>query len=237
MDDYDHEMWKLIHLLYEAGPLTMAQLRSAGVPCYPDSIQFLVDDGVVTQVRDAYELSKPVRGLLRTFTIALGPTKNVKVRVDYPEAFVIMPFSEPWSDKVYTELFKPGIEEATINEKKDRYIAIRGDSIVRVGDLSTNVWQCIAQAGLIVADVSAWNPNVFYEIGLADALGKPKFLFKEENAQLPADFLLPADFRGVHYYTYNLNELPSACKKLKDDLSQWAKERDIQASGVKAILG
>ena len=50
---------------------------------------------------------------------------------------------------------------------------MRGDSIVRVGDLSTNVWKSITQAGVIVAEVSVPNPNVYYEIGLADAWESP----------------------------------------------------------------
>jgi hypothetical protein len=41
------------------------------------------------------------------------------------------------------------------------------------------------------------NPSVYYEIGLADALGKPVFLFKQANVPLPADF------SGIHYYEYD----------------------------------
>ncbi|MDQ6760945.1 MAG: nucleotide-binding protein, partial [Acidobacteriota bacterium] len=59
----------------------------------------------------------------------------------------------------------------------------------------------ITQAGVIVAEVSVPNPNLYYEIGLADALGKPVFLFKQASATLPADF------GGVHYYPYDINDL------------------------------
>ena len=38
--------------------------------------------------------------------------------------------------------------------------------------MSTNVWRSITQAGLIVAEVSVPNPNVYYEIGRPDALRK-----------------------------------------------------------------
>lgn len=202
-----HQEWKMIHLLYQYGRrtgsgdsrvLTEDELKSAGVYCDSDSRQILEDDEIVRRVGNAYELSKAARKIVSKFTLAKGPQTNVDVRVDYPEVFVVMPFGQPWSDAVFKDLFKPAIEAAN-------FVATRGDAIVRVGDLGTNVWRCITQAGVIVADVSAPNPNVYYELGLADALGKPIFLFKQIGTALPADI------GGVHFYsialpTYHLAE-------------------------------
>ena len=227
-----HQEWKMIHLLYRyarrtgAGDrrvLTEHELTSAGVHCDPDSRQLLEDAGVVTRIGSEYELSKPARKIVSTFTVAKGPKDSIDIRVDYPEVFVVMPFSEPWSDDVFTKMFKPGIKDA-------RFTVSRGDSIVRVGDLSTNVWQSITQAGLIVAEVSVPNPNVYYEIGLADALGKPIFLFKQESIKLPADF------GGIHYYTYDLNDLKAGRQKLAGELKEWADHKDHQPFGVKALV-
>ena len=227
-----HQEWKMLHLLYtyarrtgsgDRRVLTEQELTSAGVHCDPDSRQVLEDTGVVTRVGNEYELSKPARKILSTFTVAQGPKDSVDIRVDYPEVFVVMPFSQPWSDDVFNEMFKPGIEDAG-------FLVSRGDSIVRVGDLSTNVWVSITQAGLIVAEVSVPNPNVYYEIGLADALGKPVFLFKQESATLPADF------GGVHYYTYDPNDLTAGRRKLAEELKKWAEKKDHRPFGVKALV-
>ena len=227
-----HQEWKMIHLLYQyarrAGGssrrvLTEQELTNAGVHCDPDSRQVLEDAGVVERVGDAYELSQAARKIVSTFTLAKGPETNVDIRVDYPEAFVVMPFAQPWSDTVFTNLFKPGIEDA-------KFLASRGDAIVRVGDLGTNVWRSITQAGIVVAEVSVPNPNVYYELGLADALGKPIFLFKQ------AGVALPADIGGVHFYDYDLADLPAARKTLTAALEQWASERDHQFFGVKALV-
>ncbi len=227
-----HQEWKMIHLLYryahrsadgDRSVLTEDELTSAGVHCDPDSRQLLADAGVVTRIGNEFELSKPGRKILSTFTVAKGPKDDVDIRVDYPEVFVVMPFSEPWSDDVFTKMFKLGIEDA-------RFTVSRGDSIVRVGDLSTNVWQSITQAGLIVAEVSVPNPNVYYEIGLADALGKPIFLFKQENVNLPADF------SGVHYYPYDLSDLEAGRQMIAAELKKWADHEDHQPFGVKALV-
>ena len=227
-----HQEWKMIHLLYNCARrkdngdrriLTEQELTRAGVHCDPDSRSLLEDAGVVTRIGNEYELSKPARKIISTFTVAKIEKGNFDIRVDYPEVFVVMPFSESWSDDVFMKMFKPGIKDAGFEPK-------RGDSIVRVGDLNTNIWKRITQAGLIVAEVSVPNPNVYYEIGLADALGKPVFLFKQESVKLPADF------GGVHYYTYNLNNLAAGRQQLTDELSEWANEKEHQHFGVKALV-
>lgn len=65
-----------------------------------------------TRIGNEFELSKPARKIVSTFTVAKGPKDSVDIRVDYPEVFVVMPFSEPWSDDVFTKMFKLGIEDA-----------------------------------------------------------------------------------------------------------------------------
>jgi len=103
------------------------------------------------------------------------------MRVDYPEAFVIMPFSEPWSDRLYSDMIEPAVKAAGLD-------CVRGDTAVRVGDLARNIWDAIMRAGVVIAEVSVPNPNVFYELGLAHALGKDRFILKHGTAKLPADF-------------------------------------------------
>ena len=155
--------------------------------------------------------------------MAKGPEVNVDIRVDYPEVFVVMPFGQPWSDRVFNDLFKPAIEAA-------KFIVSRGDTVVRVGDLGTNVWRSITQAGIVVSDVTVPNPNVYYELGLADALGKPTFLFKQAGASLPADV------SGVHYYEYALDNLLAARETLTRALVDWADMKDHKFFGVKALV-
>lgn len=80
--------------------------------CDPDSRQALEDAGVVTRIGNEYELSKPARKILSTFTVAQGPRDSIDIGVDYPEVFVVMPFSQPCSDDVFSKMFKSGIEDA-----------------------------------------------------------------------------------------------------------------------------
>ena len=80
-----------------------------------------------------------------------------------------------------------------------------------------------------MADVSVPNPNVYYEIGLATALGKPVFVFKQRGVQLPADF------GGIHYSEYDLVALAAGPQDVTTALTTWAKQKDHQPFGVKNL--
>jgi hypothetical protein len=205
------------------GPtINIQDLVQAGVHYDSDTIYPLEQAGIVRRAGYEYGLTDVTREMLRRFTVAEGPETRLDFRVDYPQAFVVMPFSQPWSNDVYNQFFKPGIENANFS-------SIRGDAIVRFGDLSKNVWNSITQAGVVVAEVSVPNPNVYYELGLAEALGKPTFLFKQK------DVSLPADFGGAHYYEYDLKDLSNARQLLTDELVKLANEADRRFFGVKAL--
>jgi hypothetical protein len=227
----EHQEWKMIHLLYRCSHassdgkrrvLTEDEFRLAGVHCEMDTWYALVDAGIVTCENGEWALTKPAREIVRHFTVGKLPGTRVDIRVDYPEAFVIMPFSEPWSDDVYDNMLVQGIENAGFS-------VVRGDEITRVGDLNNNVWHSITQAGVIIVEASVPNPNVYYEIGLATALGKPIFIYKQENCQLPADF------GGTHYYEYDIDDLDSARLNLTNALTAWADYPDHQPFGVQEI--
>ena len=218
-------MWKMLHLLYTLPPrqqpgLSYPELARAGVDCDPDTIQPLIQSGVLQQHGGRYVLSHAALTILGACLVANRRWSMKDVWVDYPKAFVVMPFSEPWSDEVYGELIRPAVEGAGIE-------CVRGDKSLRVGDLSQNIWNEILQAGVIVADVSALNANVFYEVGLAHALGKEVFILKRGDAKVPADF------GGAHYYEYDLRDLGGAEKKLRGELEAMASENKF--SEVKAL--
>jgi hypothetical protein len=44
--------------------------------------------------------------ILSSFTVAKGPRDSIDIRVDCPEVFVVIPFSQPWSGDVFSKMFK-----------------------------------------------------------------------------------------------------------------------------------
>jgi hypothetical protein len=219
-------IWKMLHLLYNnrRPELTGAELLDANVDCTWDTIDPLFRDEVVRRdpARDTYSLTAPARRILESCVVANRRWPGKDMRVDAPRAFVIMPFSAPWSNDVYSQMIEPAVKDAGLDCR-------RGDHPVRVGDLTGTIWDELLLAGLVIAEVSEPNPNVFYEVGLAHALGKDTFLLKQAGVKLSADF------GGTHYYEYDLKELSNGRDHLSKEVAKWASE--VHAAQVGRLLG
>lgn len=96
-----------------------------------------------------------------------------------PFVFVLTPF-EPAFDDIY----KFGIKGAA--EDVGAYAERVDEQIFTEGILERIVNQ-ISKADVIVADVTNRNPNVFYEVGYAHALGKIVILVTQQKDDIPFD--------------------------------------------------
>jgi hypothetical protein len=65
--------------------------------------------------------------------------------------------------------------------------AARADDFFTAGHIVEEIWTAIVSAKLIIADCTGRNPNVFYEIGLAHAIGKPVILITRDQEDVPFD--------------------------------------------------
>jgi len=112
--------------------------------------------------------------------------------------FVIMPF-KPELQNVYITINKALTSE--------NYICRRADEISRSGSIVGIVLEQIGRSSLIVADLTDANPNVFYELGYAHALGKNTILIVQEGHSVPFDT------RHIQYLKYNINDLENTLIK------------------------
>lgn len=64
---------------------------------------------------------------------------------------------------------------------------LRGDEEAVSGELFPHILKLIIRARLIVANVTGRNPNVFYELGLAHALGKMTIIVSRAPLDVPFD--------------------------------------------------
>jgi hypothetical protein len=217
--------WKMLHLLHLYGNdgIDEGLLAAAGIHCRDDTMHRLFDAGSVLLKNDGrYRLAPAVRHVLDVCVVANRVWPGEEMRIDYPEVFVVMPFSEPWSQDVFEQAIRPGVEVAGCR-------CVRGDTVVRVGDLSRNIWNAILQAGIIIVDVTVPNPNVFYELGLVHALGKDVIMVRQRGVKMPADIA------GAHYCEYDLANPAGLASWLTDELKRWAAEREIRAEGVREL--
>jgi hypothetical protein len=96
-------------------------------------------------------------------------------------AFVIMPFDIEF-DAVYTDLLSKPLEDAGFNVS-------RADDVDTRQNVLADVVRGIADADLVVADLTTINANVFYELGLAHAMGIPTVLVAHQDSaeEIPFD--------------------------------------------------
>lgn len=90
--------------------------------------------------------------------------------------------------------------------------AMRGDEEFVSGDVFPHILRLIARARIIIANIDGRNPNVFYELGIAHAMGKTTILV----APRPED--VPFDIRTKRLVLFqSLEDLRS---KLRDELAR-----------------
>ncbi|HXK03234.1 MAG TPA: TRAFs-binding domain-containing protein [Verrucomicrobiae bacterium] len=89
-----------------------------------------------------------------------------------PTCFVVMGFGKKTDyptgrvldlDKSYKYIIKPASEAAG-------YQCIRADEIQHSGNINVPMYQQLLNADVVIADVSTYNPNAFYELGVRHAL-------------------------------------------------------------------
>src|SRR5437588_1873180 len=89
-----------------------------------------------------------------------------------PTCFVVMGFGKKTDyptgrildlDKSYKYIIKPAAEAAG-------YQCTRADEIQHSGNINVPMYQQLLTADVVIADVSTYNPNAFYELGVRHAL-------------------------------------------------------------------
>jgi hypothetical protein len=93
--------------------------------------------------------------------------------------FVVMQFSEPYK-QLHEEVIKPVARDFQL----DAYYA---GEVFGPGIILQDIAQSIADAKVVIAEITPANQNVFYELGYSHALHKPTILLAERDKQLPFD--------------------------------------------------
>lgn len=96
-----------------------------------------------------------------------------------PFVFILMPFSDDFED-VYKLGIKPACDKAgayaeSVNEQNFKETILQ------------RIYNQIANADVIIAEMTGRNPNVFYEAGYAHALGKNVILLTQKADDIPFD--------------------------------------------------
>jgi hypothetical protein len=100
--------------------------------------------------------------------------------------FVISPISLPGTeirehaDDVFDFIIKPAVEKAG-------YTPLRADHEARPGTITEQMYDHILGDDLLIAVLTGHNPNVFYEVAVAEAAARPLILLIAEGQAIPFD--------------------------------------------------
>lgn len=130
------------------------------------------------------------------------------------KAFVLMPF-DPEFDAIFNNLILPPLEEVGYEVK-------RADSFLDQENILKDIVRGIADADLVIADLTSLNANVFYELGISHTMQRPTVLLSQSSDDIPFD-LKP--YRVITYSIHFI-DAPKLTQKLKE-VGEKAKRGDL----------
>lgn len=92
---------------------------------------------------------------------------------------MLMPF-----DGEFDDVYKLGIKQSCIDAGA---YCERVDEQIYTESMLERIYNQISKADIIIADMTGRNPNVFYEVGYAHALGKTSILLTKNATDIPFD--------------------------------------------------
>ncbi len=151
-------------------------------------------------------------------------------------AFVVRPFGlrkeltakgeayEVDFDRIQRELIDPALLAAGIAGSTT-------ENILQAGNIREDMFQLLAHADVVIADISLHNANVFYELGARHAL-RPKrtYMIRYEGAEVPFDI------KTDRYLKYDRNQPGSSVQALADGLKATLADRDGTDSPIFKLL-
>jgi hypothetical protein len=189
---------------------TIQELQEAGLlRCEPDWRGRYALTERCHEVQHALGVSLPqIANLPDLDAIAVRPFFRKPELLDVGwHAFVLMPF-DPSLKHVYKTI--------SAACKKLRVSVARADNIFSAAAVLDDITGAIYNAGIVIADCTDRNPNVFYELGVAHTFGKKVILLAQQREDVPFD---------VNYIRYIIYEPTDAgLRRLQSSLVKTMRE-------------
>lgn len=124
--------------------------------------------------------------------------------------FVIAPIGEAdseirkRSDQVLKHIVRPAATSCD-------YKVLRADEIEKPGMITSQVIQHVVNEQLVIADLTGWNPNVFYELAIRHAIRKPVIQLINKGDRIPFDV---AGSRTIYIDLHDLDSVETAKQEI-----------------------
>lgn len=98
---------------------------------------------------------------------------------------------------------------------------VRADKITQPGMITKQVLEYLLKSRLVVADLSYHNPNVFYELAVRHATGKPVIHIKRTSDPIPFD---NKDFRTIDIAFENKFDILAQIETVRSTIAQFSRQ-------------
>lgn len=125
-----------------------------------------------------------------------------------------MPFKDDL-EEVYHQAIKPACNQSGFE-------SLRIDELMGPFNIHRKIIEYIFSSDVIVADLTGWNPNVSYELGVAHAIDNKTIMIIQEGEKPPFDFL---NYRIIRYERTKagLNKLQANLVESLKSIEEWRK--------------
>lgn len=117
-----------------------------------------------------------------------------QIKVDYRKAFMMMQFNNEILDNFYNSVIKKNLNKMSIK-------CTRADERFDVPNALCKICKSIRESGILIADMTGMNPNVFCEIGMCFGLGRRVILLCQSEKDNPFDT------KVIEHIRYDLNNV------------------------------
>lgn len=138
--------------------------------------------------------------------------------------YVICPIDEKGSpvrrrsDQLLKHVIRPAI-------KKFGYEVRRSDMDAEPGDIPAQIIRQMASAELVIADLTDFNPNVFYELAIRHVAAKPLVQLIQEGQEIPFDV---GGMRTVYFNLADPDDLEDAKTQLRRHVEALQSTEEIE---------
>ncbi len=156
--------------------LGVGQFGGAGASLYEkEREQFGRRYSHLVSIEDFDNLNQDTDNISRLAEDVLALCENLIVP---NTVFIVMPFKEEY-DELYT------VYKTVCNDFG--FEAVRTDKVFTLEKILPRILNGIRHSAFVIADVTETSPNVFYEIGFAEGLGRPIITTAKTGTKLPFD--------------------------------------------------
>lgn len=164
-----------------------------------DDFEWMKQNAKDLQLRDLpnmrtriYELIKALPEGGRPYCFKIGTFCSKEITVNPNQVFIGMPFRKKFAD-IYTHGIVPTLEKYILEPWK-------ADQEPSNIDIMCKICEHLQETKYAIINITDWNPNVLFELGLSYGLGKTVILIKDKESDVPVDL------KGMEYIEYESSE-------------------------------